>query len=116
LELAPKHLGKLVLQVETDRDQVIAWLSTDNEQARNLLTQNAPLLRQQLQEQGLVLGQLHVSVGQEGQGKNSHRRFDSSHGKGESGKSIEKLQSSKRSSVGQAYRSGGEDRRISLFA
>ncbi|GKT07383.1 flagellar hook-length control protein FliK [Desulforhabdus sp. TSK] len=116
LELAPKHLGKLVIQVEAHRDQVIAWLSTDNEQARSLLVQNAPLLRQQLQEQGLVLGQLQVSVGQEGREKNSQRHFEFSHGKGEGGRSVEKLQSGRRSGPTHAYRSADGDRRISLFA
>ncbi len=116
LELTPRHLGKLVIQVEAHRDQVIAWLSTDNEQARSLLVQNAPLLRQQLQEQGLVLGQLQVSVGQEGREKNSQRQFEFSHGKGEGGRSIEKLQSGRRSGPSHAYRSMDGDRRISLFA
>lgn len=116
LELAPRHLGKLVIQVEAHRDQVIAWLSTDNEQARSLLVQNAPLLRQQLQEQGLVLGQLQVSVGQDGREKNSQRQFESSYGKGEGGRGMEKLQSGRRSGPSHAHRAEDGDRRISLFA
>jgi flagellar hook-length control protein FliK len=116
LELAPKHLGKLVIQIEAQRDQVIAWLSTDNEQARSLLVQNAPLLRQQLQEQGLVLGQLQVSVGQEGREKNSQRQFEFSRGKGEGGRSMEKLQSGRQSGPTPAYRAADGDRRISFFA
>ncbi len=62
LELEPKNLGRLTLTVETDRNQVAAWVSTETEQARVLLSQHTSELRQCMQEQGLVLGQFHVGV------------------------------------------------------
>ncbi len=116
LELAPKHLGKLVLQVETKHDQVIAWLSTENEQAKNLLMQNVSLLRQQLQDQGLILSQLHVDVRQEGQEKNSHRNFEQFSVKGGRSKVLERLNGLRLSTAGSAYKSENDNRRISFFA
>lgn len=62
LELEPKNLGRLTLTVETDRNQVTAWVSTETEQARVLLSQHTSELRQCMQGQGLVLGQFHVGV------------------------------------------------------
>jgi len=62
LELEPKDLGRLTLTVETDRNHVTAWVSTETEQARLLLSQHTSELRQCMQEQGLLLGEFFVGV------------------------------------------------------
>jgi flagellar hook-length control protein FliK len=62
MELQPKHLGRLVVRIGTDANQVKTLISTESEQAREFLTKNASLLRQELASQGLVLEQLQIDV------------------------------------------------------
>jgi flagellar hook-length control protein FliK len=62
LEVDSKDLGRVLLRVATEDNQVRATISTESEHARNMLHRGAPELRQQLEAQGLVLGQLLVDV------------------------------------------------------
>jgi flagellar hook-length control protein FliK len=62
LEVDSKDLGRVLLHVETEDNQVRATISTDSEQMREMLHRSAPQLRQQLESQGLVLGQLLIDV------------------------------------------------------
>lgn len=71
LEVEPKHLGKLVLRVETRNDQVSTWITAEHEQVRELLARNAGFLRQMLAEQGITLGSFSVDVRKE----KEHGRF-----------------------------------------
>ncbi len=66
IELEPEALGKLVLRVESDRNHVTAWVSTQSEEARKVLLHGASALRRHLEEQGLTLGQFNVDVGRQG--------------------------------------------------
>jgi flagellar hook-length control protein FliK len=62
VELEPQDLGHLTLRIEADQRHVTAWISTQNEEARNLLLQNASALQKHLAEHGLSLGELTVNV------------------------------------------------------
>jgi len=62
LELQPKHLGRLVVRIGTDAKLVKASITTESEQARELLSRSSSLLRQELASQGLVLEQLQIDV------------------------------------------------------
>ncbi|NLI81072.1 MAG: hypothetical protein GX443_05205 [Deltaproteobacteria bacterium] len=62
LELEPRELGRLTLRVGTKSDEVIAHVSAEKEQAREILLRNTSVLRQQLEEQGLTLGRFNVDV------------------------------------------------------
>lgn len=78
LELEPKNMGKMTLRIQTEHNQVTAWVSTENEHVKSLLAQNASVLKQQLQDQGLMLGQFHVDVRQEKDSQYSARQNGSS--------------------------------------
>lgn len=62
VEFEPLDLGHMTLRIEADQRQVTAWISTQTEEARTLLLQNATALQKHLAEHGLSLGQLTVSV------------------------------------------------------
>lgn len=62
LEVDSKGLGRVLLHVETENNQVRATISTESEQMREMFHRSAPQLRQQLESQGLVLGQLLIDV------------------------------------------------------
>ncbi len=62
VELEPQGLGHMTLRIEADQRHVTAWISTQNEEARNLLLQNASALQKHLAEHGLSLGELTVNV------------------------------------------------------
>ncbi len=78
LEIEPEQLGKIVLKVEANQDQVSAWVSTSSEQVKSLLAQNLPILRQHLQEQGLSLSQFFVDVSSSKDGRQSNQQQPSS--------------------------------------
>jgi flagellar hook-length control protein FliK len=62
VELEPQDLGHMTLRIEADQRHVTAWVSTQNEEARNLLLQNASALQKHLAEHGLSLGEFNVNV------------------------------------------------------
>jgi flagellar hook-length control protein FliK len=62
LELESKDLGRIFLRVETEQNQVKAVISTESEQAQELLAKSSAQLRQQLESQGLVLSQLQIDL------------------------------------------------------
>ncbi len=62
LELQPKHLGRLLVTIGTDDDQVKTIITTESEQIKELLSRSSSVLRQALASQGLVLEQLQINV------------------------------------------------------
>ena len=62
LELEPKHLGRLVVTIGTDDNQVKTVITAESEQVKELLNRSAPQLRQELASQGLVLEKLQIDV------------------------------------------------------
>jgi len=73
LEMEPTDLGKISLKVEAKRDEISVVALTDNESARQTLMKNSSGLRQDLQDQGLVLDKFMVDVNssKSGGGNNS---------------------------------------------
>lgn len=62
LEVDSEQLGRVILRVETQNNQVRAVIATESQQASDILQRSAPQLRQQLADQGLELGQLTIDV------------------------------------------------------
>jgi flagellar hook-length control protein FliK len=64
LELEVQDLGKLLMHVKTNHNEVATHILTDNQQVQELLQRGVPLLRQELESQGLTLGQLLIDLRQ----------------------------------------------------
>ncbi len=62
LELESKDMGRVLLHVETHDNHVRAVISAESDQVRDMLSRGAPQLRQQMESQGLVLGELMIDV------------------------------------------------------
>lgn len=72
LEMDQQEFGKMSIKVQTRKDEVSAVVMTENEPARQALLKNTPELRQDLQDQGMVLGKFMVDVDgrKAGEGRN----------------------------------------------
>jgi len=62
LEMEPDGLGKINVKVGAKKDEISVAALTQSEPAREVLMRHSPELRQNLQEQGLVLGKFSVDV------------------------------------------------------
>jgi flagellar hook-length control protein FliK len=69
MELQPKHLGRLVVRIGTDAKLVKTSITTESEQAKELLSKSSPLLQQELASQGLVLEELQIDVNSQATGR-----------------------------------------------
>lgn len=78
--LHPPHLGPLRIEVAVRDGVVFARMETDSQSARHSLQQHANDLRQSLEDQGLTLGRMSVSVSQ-GDGNGSEALFASGPGR-----------------------------------
>jgi flagellar hook-length control protein FliK len=117
LELEPKNLGRLSLRIETHQNNVSAFISTDNEQAKALLLQHSASLRQHLEDQGLQLGQLFVEVREEGSGsRQSFRHEGSEKREGGTPQGAKSLDKSEWDAVSAVYGRKTGHQLISLFA
>jgi len=65
LRLHPPELGSLRLEVTVERGVLTARLETETHQARNLLLDNLPALRQRLAQQDIRIQQFHVDLMQQ---------------------------------------------------
>jgi flagellar hook-length control protein FliK len=116
LELEPQNLGRLTLKIEAVNDQITASVSTENEQVKEVLLRNSSALRQQLQQDGLSLGQLQVDVRQ---GKNGGENFGKNEAQQPRGKGpirFGDIEEKTPSAPNGVYRNRAESRLISLFA
>lgn len=77
--LHPPHLGALRIEVAVRDGVVFARMETDSQSARHSLQQHSNDLRQSLEDQGLTLGRMSVSVSQ-GEGNGSEGSFSSGPG------------------------------------
>ncbi|MEJ5347475.1 MAG: flagellar hook-length control protein FliK [Desulfosoma sp.] len=73
LELQPESLGRLVLRVETQGNQVSALVQTEHPEVRHILHSNSALLRDVLAKEGLQLTHFSVDVHQ-GNGTLAHEQ------------------------------------------
>lgn len=116
LELEPQNLGRLTLKIEAVNDQITASVSTENEQVKEVLLRNSSALRQQLQQDGLSLGQLQVDVRRE---RSSGRDFGQNEAQQLRGRGVGRvgdIEERTPSASNGVYRKRAENQLISLFA
>jgi len=62
LRLHPAELGELRMEIKVEQDNIRAHITTQNPQVQELLDRHLPKLREALEQQGLNLDQLEVTV------------------------------------------------------
>lgn len=67
IRLDPRELGSMQIRIRTDAEQAQVNFVVQNQQAKDLLEQSMPKLREMLAEQGIELGQSNIEQGGEGQ-------------------------------------------------
>ncbi len=78
LRLHPEQLGSLSVQVRLEGKSMSAVLSTETEQARDIILNELPVLRQRLSEQGFEVTRFSVEVSNSGASGNFGQSNDSS--------------------------------------
>ncbi len=76
LRLRPPELGALRLEVTMDKGHLSARVEADNTNARHLLLEALPQLRDRLAQQGIRIEQFHVDVGHQGTGQTPDQPHD----------------------------------------
>ncbi|GAA5213928.1 flagellar hook-length control protein FliK [Corallincola platygyrae] len=61
IRLDPPELGSMMVRVQVQQDQAQVQIVTQNQQAKEMLEQSLPRLREMLQQQGVALGDTQVS-------------------------------------------------------
>ncbi|HHX59584.1 MAG TPA: hypothetical protein GX707_02425 [Epulopiscium sp.] len=64
IQLKPEHLGKLSMEVISKQGIMTAHFVVENEKTKAMLEQNIQSLRDSLEDKGLVIQELEVTVGQ----------------------------------------------------
>jgi flagellar hook-length control protein FliK len=87
LRLHPQELGELLMEIKVEQDNVKAHITTQNPQAQEMIDRHLPRLREALEQQGLHLQQVEVTVaandnagGERFQDNNAWRQPDQSAG------------------------------------
>ena len=81
LEVDSEQLGRVILRIETENNQVRAVIATESQQASDILQRSASQLRQQLADQGLELGQLTIDVQDRGTRRDSFPQHSNQQGR-----------------------------------
>jgi hypothetical protein len=81
LETEPAELGKINLKVEAKKDEISVVALTNNESARQALVKHSYELRQDLQDQGLVLDKFMVDVNSDKSGGGKYPEDNQPQGK-----------------------------------
>ncbi|MGL5007950.1 MAG: flagellar hook-length control protein FliK [Plesiomonas sp.] len=76
IRLDPPELGNLQIKLQINQDQAQVGITVHNTQARELLEQTLPRLREMLAQQGILLGQTQIQQQAQGQG---HDRREQAH-------------------------------------
>jgi flagellar hook-length control protein FliK len=63
LRLHPAELGELRMEIKVEQDNIKAHITTQNPQVQEILDRHLPKLRAALEQQGLHLDQMEVTVG-----------------------------------------------------
>ena len=63
LKLHPAELGELRMEIKVEQDNIKAHITTQNPQVQEILDRHLPRLREALEQQGLNLEQMTVTVG-----------------------------------------------------
>ncbi len=72
LEMEPDELGKISIKVGAKKGEISVEALTQSEPARQILMRHSPELRQDLQDQGLVLDKFMVDVDREKSGRGNY--------------------------------------------
>ncbi len=62
LKLHPQELGELRMEIKVEQDNIKAHITTQNPQAQEMLDRHLPRLREALEQQGLNLEQVEITV------------------------------------------------------
>ena len=116
LEVDSEQLGRVILRVETENNQVRAVIATESQQACDILQRGAPQLRQQLAAQGLELGQLSIDVQNRGSQRDSLPQRSNQQGRNAVGYSSSASGSGQWLLSGAGSQLAGPDTIISVFA
>lgn len=82
LQLEPEHLGRLRVTISVSDGTIHTHIVADNHAVRQMLESNSALLQQALQERGLHLGALQVSVQGDGRQFALHQPYTPQHSAG----------------------------------
>ncbi|MGL4600516.1 MAG: flagellar hook-length control protein FliK [Plesiomonas sp.] len=74
IRLDPPELGNLQIKLQLNQDQAQVGITVHNTQARELLEQTLPRLREMLAQQGIMLGQTQIQQQQQGQAHDQQAR------------------------------------------
>ncbi len=62
LRLHPQELGELRMEIKVEQDNIKAHVTTNNPQVQDILDRHLPRLREALEQQGMTLEQMQVTV------------------------------------------------------
>jgi hypothetical protein len=116
LEMEPDELGKISVKVGAKKDEISVAALTQSEPARQALMRHSPELRQDLQDQGLVLEKFMVDVNREKSGEGNYPEANNPKGKTPPVSKTTKI-GGIQAAAGPAYiRKTDSQSRISIFA
>jgi hypothetical protein len=116
LEMEQDELGKINIKVGAKKDEISVAALTQNEPARQTLLRNSPELRQDLQDQGLVLEKFMVDVNREKSGEGNYPEENNPKGKTPPVSKTTKI-GGVQAATGPAYiRKTDSQSRINIFA
>jgi flagellar hook-length control protein FliK len=78
LQLHPPELGKLRIELMSDRGKIRAHLHAQNEQAHDIIQKHLPKLRDSLENEGIVIEEFQVDVASDDTRESPYReQYDS---------------------------------------
>lgn len=81
IRLDPPELGSMQIRIRSDAEQAQVNFVVQNQQAKEILEQSMPKLKEMLAEQGIMLGESNIQQGQQG---NSEQQSDNNQQQGKS--------------------------------
>ncbi|RUM35837.1 MAG: hypothetical protein DSY57_06445, partial [Desulfobulbus sp.] len=78
MRLHPVELGELRMEIKVEQDNIKVHITAQNPQVQDILDRNLPRLREVLQQQGMNLAHMQVSVATDGGGNGRlfHEQFN----------------------------------------
>ena len=77
LQLHPRELGALRMEIKVEQDNIKAHITVQNPQAQEMIDRHLPRLREALEQQGLHLQQIEVTIAADD--NTNGRRFQDNH-------------------------------------
>jgi flagellar hook-length control protein FliK len=84
LQLHPRELGALRMEIKVEQDNIKAHITVQNPQAQEMIDRHLPRLREALEQQGLFLQQVEVTLAAEDNANG--RRFQDNHPQQQAGR------------------------------